>query len=88
MGTIVTFGLSGLWHELLIGVPMWNVFEENIFGMVTAYFLIQGVGLLVERRFLRNNLLVRRVWTWAIVILPVPMMINRGTQLVFHLTLP
>ncbi|QEF97058.1 hypothetical protein Mal15_10930 [Stieleria maiorica] len=88
LGLMMVFFLSGLWHELLIAVPLWNVFGESVFGMMTAYFMLQAVGLYLERRWLRKHPRARHLCTWLFVLAPIPLMLNRATLLVFHLVLP
>jgi Membrane bound O-acyl transferase family len=45
LGTIVAFLVSGLIHELVISLP-----ARADYGLPTAYFLLQGCGVLVQHR--------------------------------------
>jgi hypothetical protein len=77
-----TFLVSGLWHELLVNVPLWLADGVNLFGTMMAYFLFQAAGLLAVRR--RPGPAVRVV-LWVVVLGPVPLVLNEGTLRIFRL---
>ncbi len=61
------FMVSGLLHELAITVP-----AGGGYGGPTLYFLLQGLGWTWEQRLTLRGL-VARGWTWAWILIPLPL---------------
>lgn len=80
----VVFLVSGLIHELVVSLPLALVYGESVWGWLIGYFLIQYGGCLAEKRW-RLAPALQRVMLWATVLLPAPLILNRGTLLIFHL---
>ncbi len=83
----VTFIVSGLIHELLVSLPLWLVYRVNCFGWMVGYFLLQMLGILAERQWLRQSPRLNRPFVWLVVLAPVPLILNQGTLLIFHLAI-
>jgi Membrane bound O-acyl transferase family len=68
--TLLAFAASGLLHDLVISVP-----ARGGYGLPTAYFLLQGIGLLLERSPLGVRLGLRggpRGRVYALVVATAP----------------
>jgi hypothetical protein len=61
------FLMSGLIHELAISLP-----ARGGWGGPTLYFLIQGAGVVLEKRTGRSG----RVWTLLVTALPMPLLFH------------
>ncbi len=85
IGMILAFGGSGIFHEYLVNLPLYWVYRINLFGTMMLYFLIQAFGFWFERRYLSDRPRINRLWTWSIVVLPAPLVLNLGTLKIFHL---
>lgn len=63
----ITFGVSGLAHEMLISFP-----ARAGYGRPTLYFLLQALGIALEKRFALGNAgpIPRWLFTHAFTVLP------------------
>lgn len=67
------FAFSGLLHELAISLPV-----QGGYGLPLLYFLVQGFGVVIEKRVLpaAHPLLARRLWVWAWLLIPLPLLFH------------
>lgn len=79
------FFVSGLLHELLVSLPYQLVCSISIWGLMTIYFLMQFLAVILEKYFLPKNRVVGRIFVWIAVLLPAPLVLNPATLAIFHL---
>ena len=76
LALVMVFLASGVLHELVINVPLYVVTGKNRFGSMILYFLLQAVGILIERRI--RNRGVRILLVWLFVFGASPLLVNEG----------
>jgi hypothetical protein len=81
----LVFAVSGLMHEWVINVPLYYLTGRILFGTMMIYFLLQAVGIIVERCFLKSHPRQRAVFVWLVVFVPSPLVLNEGLLRVLHL---
>ena len=81
----LVFAVSGLMHEWVINVPLYFLTGRILFGTMMIYFLLQAVGILCERTFLKKNPGLLVVFTWLVVVAPAPLVVNEGLLRTLHL---
>ena len=78
-GMVAVFVVSGLWHELLVDVPLYLFYGSNVLGGWLAYFLVQAAGMALERRYLRPHPRLAIAFAWLVVLVPAPLALNQAT---------
>ena len=81
---VLAFAVSGILHEWVINVPLYFVTARALFGTMMLYFLLQAVGVLVERRF-KGRPILMMVFAWFVVFAPAPLVLNEGLLRTMHL---
>ncbi len=81
----LAFLVSAVLHEFVLNLTLWLVTGRNLFGTMLLYFLLQGAGVLAERRFLRRHSCANRLFTWLIVFVPVPLVFHESMLRALHL---
>jgi len=80
-----TFFLSGCIHELLVSVPLWLVYKVNCFGWMISYFLLQFLAIYIGRCLKKSAHTIQFIYSWMAILSPVPLILNQGTLIIFHL---
>jgi len=83
LALFAVFLTSGVLHELAINVPLHMVTGRKYFGLMTLYFLLQAVGILIERK--TRNRGARIFLAWVFVFGAAPLMVNEGMLRILHL---
>ena len=84
--TIMVFGLSGLIHDLLISLP-----AHGGYGLPTLYFLIQGIGTVIERSRIGQTIGLgrgMRGWFFTLFVTVTPAFWLFHPQFIKHVILP
>src|SRR5258708_204929 len=81
---VLAFAVSGILHEWVVNVPLYFVTGRAPFGTMMLYFLVQAVGVLVERRFKGRPILLAS-FAWLVIFAPAPLVLNEGLLLTLHL---
>ena len=82
---LLVFAISGLMHEWVTNFTLYHVTGRALFGSMMIYFLLQPVGILAERRFLKDHPRLMMLFVWLVVFVPSPLVINEGLLRVLHL---
>lgn len=68
---LLAFAASGLLHEVAISLPV-----GRGYGLPTLYFVLHGLAMRFERGPARRGREPGRVWVWAWVLLPAPVLFH------------
>jgi hypothetical protein len=82
LAMLTVFLISAFVHEIIINMPLFLFDGRNWFGSMFLYFLLQALGIWVERRWMRKCAL-RIPFLWIMVLTPAPLVINPALLKVF-----
>jgi hypothetical protein len=74
----VIFVLSGIYHEFLINIPYLTLTGHNLFGSMIIYFVLQSIGLNLERSSFVPGTLSNRLFMYMVVLGPAPLILNEA----------
>ncbi len=83
LALFLVFLASGVLHESVINVPLYIVTGRKCFGFMILYFLLQALGILIERR--TRNRGMRIFLVWLFVFGAAPLIVNEGLLRILHL---
>lgn len=81
----LVFFVSGLAHEYVLNLTLWIATGKMLFGTMMAYFLLQGAGVAIERRFLKRDSAGKLLFTWLVVVGPLPLVFHESMLRTLHL---
>lgn len=89
LNTVFPFLVSGIWHEIIINLPLFIITQINIFGTMTLYFLLQSLGVITDKKFFRykNDYNFRYMFCLLVTIGPAPLFFNDQLLQVFFFDL-
>ena len=74
----ISFLFSGMFHEAMVNIPYFLFYNESYFGNMTLYFMIQGLGLWLEKKFLTSvSVQFKRVYLWIFILGPSPLFLGK-----------
>lgn len=82
---LMAFTISGIFHEWVINCPLFFVTGKPLFGGMMLYFLIQATGIYFERALFKKYPKLKRPFTFCVVMIPLPLVINEGLLRIMHL---
>lgn len=72
LALLLSFFISGIFHEIALTLPV-----EAGYGLPMLYFILQSIFVLAERKFIHKlSPAVRRLWTFACLLLPFPLLLH------------
>ncbi len=83
VATLWVFVFSGIFHEIIINLPLFVLFHVNLFGSMAAYFFLQWVAMVIDHVYLRNCSRLRRLFLYVAVVGPAPLILNEGLLRIF-----
>ncbi len=85
MAIIITFLVSGIGHEVVISLPFFSLTGINVFGTMTAFFVFQGIGIIIDNRvFKKTQKRLRFIYMWFWLLLFAPLFMSEGTLRLIH----
>jgi hypothetical protein len=85
LAIMITFGFSGIGHEIVISAPFYLLTGINVYGTMTAFFVLQGIGVIIDNKAFKKTQKRRRfVYMWFWLLLFAPLFMNEGTLRLLH----